>query len=254
MNKIYPTILAVLISITAIAAERPRQSILTISMYENSDMRVQIDGRSYNERDNEFTISNIQPGYHSIQVYSLTSNRVFGGIFGKSREKLMYSSNLYVKPGQEVELFINRNGKAKIRETDLSRNGRGNDRNRDDRWKNEDDDKWNDRDRPDRNGNNGGYSNSVSYQEFQSMRETLRRERFENTRMGLAQQMFDRNTFKAEQVRELLQMFTFENYKLDLAKYAYRNTVDRNNYHLIYDVFSHNSSKQELARFISSYR
>ena len=86
------------------------------------------------------------------------------------------------------------------------------------------------------------------------MKETLRRESYENTRMGIARQMFDANYFKAEQVRELLQMFSFENYRLDLAKYAYRNTTDKNNYYLVNDVFSYSSSKQELARFISRYR
>jgi hypothetical protein len=86
------------------------------------------------------------------------------------------------------------------------------------------------------------------------MKQTLRSERFENTRVSLAKQMFNGHAFTSVQVKELLQEFSFENNKLELAKYAYRNTVDRSNYHVVFDVFSFNSSKQELSNYMSSYR
>ena len=86
------------------------------------------------------------------------------------------------------------------------------------------------------------------------MKESLRRERFENTRVSIARQFFNEHAFTATQVKDLLQEFSFENNKLDLAKYAYRNTTDRNNYSCVFDVFSFNSSRQDLANYMSSYR
>ena len=86
------------------------------------------------------------------------------------------------------------------------------------------------------------------------MKQSLRNERFENTRVTIARQMFNEHAFTAQQVKELLQEFSFENNKLDLAKYAYRNTTDRNNYYVVMDVFSFNSSKQELSNYMSNYR
>lgn len=262
MTKIYSLILALLIGICAIAADRPRSGMLTISMKDNDNsyMRVVIDGRNYSERDNDFTISNIEPGYHSVQVYRVNSSRSPFEIFGgrNNREQLIYSNSLYVKPRTEVEITINRNGKTKVKERDI-RNNRNNDR-----W--DDDDRW---DRDGRNnggwGNNGGYNNggygnggsynrTPSFQEMQSMKQMLRRERFENTRVSTARQMFNEHAFTSSQVRELLQEFSFENNKLDLAKYAYRNTVDRNNYYVVLDVFSYHSSKQELSNYMSNYR
>jgi hypothetical protein len=268
MTKIYSFILALLIGVCALAADRPRSGMLTISMKDNnnSDMRVIVDGRNYTDRDNFFTISNIEPGYHSVQVYRMNSSRSPFDIFnGRNREQLIYSSSLYVKPSTEVEVTINKNGKSKVKERDIRSNGRN---DNDDRW-GKDDDKW---DRNDRNnggygnnnggygnnnggyGNNGGYNRTPSIQEMLLMKQTLRNERFENTRVSLARQMFNEHAFSAVQVKELLQEFSFENNKLDLAKYAYRNTIDRNNYYVVFDVFSYSSSKQELSNYMSSYR
>jgi DNA invertase Pin-like site-specific DNA recombinase len=64
----------------------------------------------------------------------------------------------------------------------------------------------------------------------------------------------DKSYFTSQQVKELLQLFTFENNKLELAKYAYRNTVDKRTYFIVNDVFSFGSSRDELARFIRDFR
>ena len=265
MIRIFTLLVLSLFAFSAIAAERPKGASLIISSYDNSALRVTIDGRTFNARDNYFAISNISQGYHTIQVYRANSGRGIIDIFGRNREQLVFNERVHVKKNTEVEITINRNGRARIQERKVFARDSRDYRDWDDKdWKdrNDRDDRYDrDRDRRDnRNdgyGNNGGYGSndrSVSFPELQQMKETLRRESYENTRMGIARQMFDANYFKAEQVRELLQMFSFENYRLDLAKYAYRNTSDKQNYYLVNDVFSYSSSKQELARFISQYR
>jgi len=271
MNKLYSLMLILFISVTAFAAERPRSGRLTVTTFDNSDIRVEIDGRRYNNNDNYVRINNINSGYHNIQVWRRQSS----GLFGNSRERLLYNSSLYVKPEFQIDILIDRYGRAQVQEYDLNRSRRDrrnddwNRRNDNGRW--EDYDDWNRRqdrndnrrndDRYDRNNggyNNGGYNNgygrAVSYETFQSMKQTLRRENFENTRLTLAKEMFDRNNIEAAQVREMLQMFSFESNKLELAKYAYRNTVDKNNFYSVYDVFSFSSSRDELSRYINSFR
>lgn len=274
MNKLYSLMLISFISIAAFAAERPKGGRLTISSYDNADMRVEIDGRRYSNNDNTIRISNINSGYHSIQVYRRQQSQ---GIFGGSRERLVYSSNVYVRPDYRIDILIDRNGRAQVRETDLNRKKDRRDRRNDDwddrndngRW--EDYDQWERTNRPSRNDdrwddrndrNNGGYGNggygsygrAVSYESFQSMKQTLRRENFENTRLTLAKQMMERNYFETAQVREMLQLFSFESNRLELAKYAYRNTVDKNNFYSVNDVFSFSSSREELSRYINSVR
>lgn len=263
MNKVYFFVFALLLS-TTVFAERPRSGRLTIATYDNAAIRVEIDGRRYSERDNTIRINNINPGHHSIQVYRSAGRS--NDVFGRSRDRLIYSTSLYVKPEHQVDIYIDRSGRADVRERDLNRKGRNN-RNKDwdrdnDRW--DDYEKWEDNrgnndkwdrndDRYDRNDRND-YGRAVSYESFQSMKQSLRRESFDNSRLTLAKQMMERNNFEAAQVREMLQFFSFESNRLELAKHAYRNTVDKRNYHVIYDMFSFSSSKDELSRYISSFR
>jgi hypothetical protein len=271
MNKLYSLILILFISAAAFAAERPRSGRLTISTFDNSDIRVEIDGRRYSSNDNSVRINNINSGYHSVQVFRRQSSGVFGG----NREKLVYSSSINVRPEFQTDILIDRSGRAQVREYDLNRNNRNDRRNnKNDDWDRRNDNaRWEDysdwdNKRPDRNddnwnrnngsynngGNNNGYGRVVSYETFQSMKQSLRRESFENSRVTMAKQMIDRNSFEAAQVREMLQMFSFESNKLELAKYAYRNTVDRNNFYAVYDVFSFSSSRDELSRYINGVR
>lgn len=259
MKQIYSFFLMLFISIAAFAADRPRTSKLTITSHDNADLRVEIDGRRFREGDNSIRINNITPGYHSIKVYRPQSSGFFGG---RTRERLVYAGNIYMRPEYHVDIWIDRSGRADVREYDLNRRNdrRNDDRNR--RYGNDrrnDNDRWDDYDDWDRNDRNDGWGNgnyhsgrAVSYETFQSMKQSLRRENFENTRMTIAKQLIDRNQFETAQVKEMLQLFSFESNRLELAKYAYRNTVDKRNYFSVGDVFSFSSSREELSRYISN--
>ena len=271
MKKIYTLVLAVFVGVAAMAADnRPRSGMVTVLVRENSAVRITVDGRNYSDRNNDVSISNLTPGYHSIQVFAMNYSRSPFGIFGRNREQLLWSSSLYVSAGKETDITINRNGKAKVKEFDMPFNaGWGNDR-RDDDHHDRDRDGDHDRDR-DHNGgydnnrypNNGSYNGSmypndnkygVSFQEMQTMKQTLMNERWENNRVSIARDMFNGHAFVSSQVRELLQFFPSEDNKLDLAKYAYRNVIDKSNYYVVFDVFSYNSSKQDLSNYMNNYR
>ena len=62
--------------------------------------------------------------------------------------------------------------------------------------------------------------------------------------------MIDRNQFLSDQVKHMMQLFSFENARLDLAKYAYGNTSDQRNYFVVYDALSYSSSKEQLAQYL----
>ena len=66
--------------------------------------------------------------------------------------------------------------------------------------------------------------------------------------------LIDADNVPYAQVKEMLLLFSFENNKLELAKQAYASTVDKRNYSMVYDVFSFNTSKTELDRFIQGRR
>jgi Domain of unknown function (DUF4476) len=233
-------LMAIFISMASFAV--PVQSKLSITVVGNKNIEIMVDNNRYQSLDNSVVINNLQPGSHSIRVYSLKKNQR-RNIWGNNTQ-LLYSSTVYVRPGYFTSVTIDRSGRAIVDERALSgnrrdgnydNNGRYNDRN--DRY----------HDRYDHN------RRPVTAQSFSSIVQTLRREYSENSRFVMAKQMIDQNSFASDQVKYMLQLFSFENNKLELAKYAYRNTTDQKNYFVVYDALSFNS-REHLADYIRRYR
>ena len=150
----------------------------------------------------------------------------------------MYNNSVYIKPRYYVDITINRFGKAYVDEQ-LITGG----------FEDEEDD-WDDNNNP--AGNNGIHAmNAVSFDQF---KQSLKRESFDDTRQNLAKQGIAVNYFTVAQVRELVNLFTFESNKLEIAKYAYTYTVDKGNYFMVSDSFTFSSSKDELAKYIQKFK
>ena len=274
MKKISTLLLSSLFSIAVLA--NYDDPYLSISSFKTSkDLQVEVDGRRYFlDKDNSIIIKNLRTGSHTIKITrekkrGNNNNRVFD-ILGNKRETV-YNSRITLRRGYDFDITINKFGKVFTDEGRIeNNNGWNNDRDRDrdwdindpnrdrdieiDRGRDQDRDYDRDNDR-DRNGNyDNGYGREMSNADFSRVKETLRREMFENTRVDLAKQVINSNLFTTQQVKEMLQLFTFENNKLDLAKYAYRYTVDKNNYYIINEVFTFSNSRDEMARFIRDFR
>jgi hypothetical protein len=73
---------------------------------------------------------------------------------------------------------------------------------------------------------------------------------FESTKEEVAMGSLRSNYFTADQIRSLMLAFTFESTKLDFAKAAYNNCVDPQNYYVVNDAFTFESSVCDLTRYI----
>ena len=279
MKKISTLLLSSLFSLALLANyDDPHLSISSFST--TKDLQVEVDGRRYNfDKNNSITIRNLSTGAHTIKITKPrkrgNNNRVFD-VFGK--RETVYNSRIYLRRGYDFDITVNKFGKVFTDEARIDGNNDwSTDRDRDRDW---DDDRTNDdrtnddRDRDYDSGRNDDrsdypgrdrdddrdydhdntYGRAMSQADFKAAKETLRREMFENTRLDLARETIYGHYFTTQQVKEILQLFTFENNKLDLAKIAYGRTVDKNNYYLVNDVFSFSNSKDELARYIRTYK
>ncbi|MBL0341767.1 MAG: DUF4476 domain-containing protein [Bacteroidetes bacterium] len=94
----------------------------------------------------------------------------------------------------------------------------------------------------------------MSPNDFESMKASIASKSFEDSKMTIAKQILSNNCLLSGQVRDLMGLFTFEDGKLDLAKYAYGRTYDIGNYYKVNDAFTFESSIEELNSFINSYR
>lgn len=231
MKTIFTLLLSSLFSMAVMANHNVRLSVSTIT--KNSSLVVEVDGHHRYDLDHQtITVRDLAPGYHHIKIYreKKRGNGRFG--FGNKRE-MIYNSRVLLRDGFHTDLIISRTGKVFIDEQWIDRNNP---------WYDDDDDYFDPRDRD--------FNRAMTDHEFTMVKEALRKEWFENNRATSAKQVIDGNFMTSEQVKQMLQLFTFENHKLDLAKYAYGKTVDQRNYFIVNDVFMFSSSKDELARYI----
>src|SRR4030095_8139110 len=277
MKTIFTLLLSTIFSLASMAYDGTR---LTVTSVSNNKMFVEVDGRRYNLDGNTVSINSIRPGTHTVRVLREMKRKAgwnFGN--GNRREETIYNIKVSFRNGYHFDVLVNRFGKVLIDERRIDPN---------DDWYNDDDyyDRDNDHDRDwDNTPNTGGnrddrdygnndrdnkdnrdydddrnddprydnnYSRAMSINDFAQAKETLRKEWCENTRLTTAKQIIDQNNFTSQQVKELMLLFTFENNRLEIAKYAYGQTVDKGNYFVVNDAFTFNS-KEKLNEYIRQY-
>ena len=70
--------------------------------------------------------------------------------------------------------------------------------------------------------------------------------------MTTAKQVGRDRCFTAEQVKGIMNTFSFEDTKLEFAKYAYERTYDIGNYYKVNDAFTFESSIDDLNSYITA--
>ena len=88
---------------------------------------------------------------------------------------------------------------------------------------------------------------------FDNAYQRVARRNFESGRMETALRIVHNQWMTAGQVRDLMGLMSFESSRLRLAKAAYANTVDKQNYFVVNEMFSFDSSVGELERFVYGY-
>ncbi|MES2429696.1 MAG: DUF4476 domain-containing protein [Bacteroidota bacterium] len=255
MKRTFTLLTTLLLSVAMYAL--PKQSTVTISTASNKNFVVYIDNKQYRVTDNAVELNNLSTGYHTLKIYQQQKNGKKNNQSNRINNlQLIYNNSFNVKPQYDIDIMINRFGKVLIDEqymTNDNDNDRWNDRddkrNDNDDWKDRDKDKWND-DKWDDSRNHQAMDN----RSFLQFKQTINNASFEDTKQSIAKQVISSNYFSSEQVKQILQLFSFENTKLDVAKYAYKYTIDKNNYYSLVDVFSFNSSKTELMQYIRDYK
>ncbi len=103
-------------------------------------------------------------------------------------------------------------------------------------------------------GYNGaiGCRNPMANQSFQAALQTIKAKSFEDSKLTIAKQIANSNCLLSIQVKHILDIFSFEDDKLEFAKHAYHHTYDIGNYFQVNDAFDFESSIDELNEYIST--
>lgn len=94
---------------------------------------------------------------------------------------------------------------------------------------------------------------AMSPAEFAQLRRSLREVTFESDRVALAHQALAHRYLHTEQVLDLMQLYTFDRNRLEVAKLAYHRTLDPENYFLLHEGFTFRSHAQELREYVAAH-
>jgi hypothetical protein len=116
-------------------------------------------------------------------------------------------------------------------------------------------------------GNNGYYNQGgfhfdpnqpcatpMSPRDFDEARSLIANEGFDDTRLNTAKQVMVEHCLNVSQIITLCKLFSFEDTKLEFAKFAYIYCSEPRNYFKVNSVFNFDASKQELNSHINSMR
>lgn len=273
MKRIFTFLLGLAVSAAAMAADV--ESRITVSFYGHNEFIVLIDGQNVTTNRNHILLHNVRPGKHSIEVYRIRR------MMGRTIDRPVYTATFTVQPQYNLDIVIAHNGYAQFKQVRNSVHDKGdykNDRryyeyeknryynkdddgywNDDDYRYNNDDYRYNDRDYryDDRSygyGNRGGdaYNRAMSHYNFEKLLQDIKYQYLNKT--AVAKEGIYQNYFTTQQVKMILQQFAFDNDKLELAKLAYRKTVDAGNYYQLFDVFTYENSRDQLDRYLRNNR
>ncbi|MGB0422814.1 MAG: DUF4476 domain-containing protein [Flavobacteriales bacterium] len=87
---------------------------------------------------------------------------------------------------------------------------------------------------------------------FAQIKKSISSKTFEDSKMTIAKQIVKNKCITAVQVKEIMELFTYEESKLDFAMFAYDHTFDQDNYYMVNDAFDFELTIDELNEFIES--
>lgn len=219
------------------------QTRLTISTSGNIPVRIMVDGKKYTNKNGDVTINNLVAGYHTVKIFVQQRQK------GQERDRgqfngaptyyqVMYNSSIMIKQQFHTDLMVNRFGKVFIDEQPMA-NGYY-----------EEEENWGD----DGNGQGGYNQQPMTPQIFEQFKQAVTKATFDDDKSLVVKQVANNNWFTSVQVKEIVQLFTFESGKLDIAKFLYKYTVDKGSYFIINDAFTFNRTKEDLMKYLQTVK
>lgn len=222
MKKIFTLLL--LGCSTLFARAHPDDGIISITNLSSQEVSIEVDGHEYGGCDHDLTIRDLRPGMYMVKVYT---ERSHGGTNNKT---LLYNRFVTVKPKLFIDIIINRFSRVFIDEQVMN-------------------DRWRDYETENKHG-----SKAMNDRMFGDLLQTINKENFDSSKMPIIKQVADQNYFTAEQVKQLVPLFTFDDSQLEIAKYLYGRTVDKQNYFIVYSAFKFPFTKDKLVEYIKNYK
>jgi hypothetical protein len=101
------------------------------------------------------------------------------------------------------------------------------------------------------NWNSWGQGNVTDDNTFRNLKDYVSRQSFDSSKLSAAKEVTQNNRLKSSQVADLCKLFSFDDNRLEYAKYAYNYVSDKGNYYLVSNTFSFSSNADALRSYTS---
>lgn len=220
---------------------------LVVSSFDNAPIMVYVNDVQYGPFSNRHKIQNLAPGVHNLRVVALYNHPYHT----YNVQEQVYFGPVNIPNGHEVITQVRRNGTLAVlqmtamlppvpRPQPVGFCGTGIVR------------------RPPI-VTNPVYNPVVpagpiamDHFQFADVMQVIRNQHFDNSRRNVARQIISQHWFTSAQIAQMLQLFSFDSSRLEVAKFAYTHVVDPNRYYMTFDAFTFSSSVNELTRYMNS--
>ncbi len=193
---------------------------VTISVSGNRNLQVSVDGRDFNVSNGAvgtkttIAVNNLAEGQHTLKVTRTDLN---------SMRSVSITATFNLRNNYEMLINVNSNGSLELIENIKS-----------------------------------GLSDNqaaMASAEFNILLRNVKVQRAASGRRTVISNAFNNTSkyFTTDQVLQLLQLVTAENFRLQLAKLSYRAITDRSNFFQVYDLLRSQAGKNELVAYVNDY-
>ena len=220
------------------------KSDFNLKLWNNTSFKIIVDNYHYNN-ENFFKLKNIQPGIHRIKVIKRKKNAHGYGVL----TQVLYNGTVNIPRNSRVMATVTPNRNLNLKITKKHKGGfYHNNHNHNQCVSNCGQSLGN-------NWVNNNCVNNYNYvmnpNSFNQLILAMNKASFDSRKMNIAEQAIKQNNFSTKQVIAIVNQFTFDSSRLKLAKLAYTKTVDKENYFLLNESFTFNSSVDSLNEYIN---
>lgn len=94
----------------------------------------------------------------------------------------------------------------------------------------------------------------LSDADFETVKRSLDTKLLEEARLIITKEIANKNCLTSMQIQQLMRLMSYETSKLELAKFAYKNCTDKNNYYKVNDAFGYEKTISDLEAYLKTQK
>ena len=221
------------------------QSMLKISLADNSRFNISLNGRYFNKNGQSITVGDLPPGRQRLKIYAIVRNR-----WGRLVEEVVYQGRVTTYNGMATKFVYDPDTRmADIQEMDIQPNTTPRYRPA---MPQPIDNNAARQSQPTASPVAEGKNGTLTAGKLQKLKTQANAKATDTEKMKVLKNSLRNEQMTTYNVSEVMDWFIFESSKADFAIWAYNLTLDRQQYHDLMAKLKTDNAKQDLDRFIKS--